>query len=850
MEDGEGRALRGASPWGRRLLRDLVLICGLAEALFHSVATLSAQSEPATTNAGPSAPLVGAGEIGKLVETNRRVRVSGVMMLEFVPGSFFLHDSTGDVRVMLGQLMSLRRGDVLEVTGLPIVSEGRPWLNQSEVRFIARGSIPKPVRIRPEDAVKDRHDAQYVTVQGRVVGYGTYAMRGVTNEVLIVDAEGVSCKAMLPLGTDVRRLFPVGTVADFSGICRLGMRVDESETRYLHVLLHGPEAARVVERAPLLAPAAMRRVLTAGLLAALVGAVGILLQRRQVVRVRASEERFRALIENSFDVTMILTSDGNVKYISPSGQRLLGDPPQPLAPSGLAGVVHPDDLPLILEAHREVLAQPGKSKRVSRCRILVRDGAVRCAEVIGTNCLRVPGVEGVVVNLRDITGSELARQELERSEQLQRRINEFATSLSPLHTEVDILWELTRQCISVLGLEDCVIYLLDEPRGVLVQKAAYGPKNPREREIAAPIEIPLGQGIVGSVAASGQAEIIPDTGKDPRYILDDAMRLSEIAVPIVVGGRCIGVIDSEHSERGYFGEEHLTVLTSIASLTANKLVRTRAEAELRRLNQELEQRVQERTAELRVALAAEKELNQLKSSFVSMVSHEFRTPLEVILSSSNILDRYLDRLPPEKRTAQLRAIRKAVHRMNDLVEDVLLLGKFDTGRLTCQAVALNLTEFCRRAAEEIELASGREGAIRFETADLDENAAADEGLLQHILTNLLSNAVKYSPPGSIVDFLVRRHGPDAEFLIRDQGCGIPASDQARLFTAFYRGSNVGPTAGSGLGLVIVKRCVDLHDGTIRCESSEGVGTAFTVTLPLFDGTRRFRRRPDLKAPTA
>ncbi len=225
-----------------------------------------------------------------------------------------------------------------------------------------------------------------------------------------------------------------------------------------------------------------------------------------------------------------------------------------------------------------------------------------------------------------------------------------------------------------------------------------------------------------------------------------------------------------------------------------------------------------------------------------MVSHEFRTPLEVILSSSNILDRYLDRLPVEKRKTQLRAIRKSVQRMNDLVEDVLLLGKFDAGRMACAPVQTDLKGLCRRIVAEVETAAERDGAVQLRLKDLEGEASADEGLCTHIFINLLGNALKYSPPGARVEFTVARRGPDAEFTVRDFGCGIPAADQARLFTAFVRGSNVGQTPGSGLGLVIVKRCVDLHDGSILCQSEEARGTTFTVTLPLFDGTRRFRRR--------
>jgi signal transduction histidine kinase len=276
-------------------------------------------------------------------------------------------------------------------------------------------------------------------------------------------------------------------------------------------------------------------------------------------------------------------------------------------------------------------------------------------------------------------------------------------------------------------------------------------------------------------------------------------------------------------------------------------------AALRDINARLQNEVaarEEAQQELSIALAAEKEVNQLKSSFVSMVSHEFRTPLEVILSSSNILDRYLERLSPDKLKAQLRSIRKSVGRMNDLIEDVLLLGKFDAAGLNCHPVPLDLVAFCRRAICEIESAAAREGAIQLQAEAMGGDATADESLLHHILTNLLSNALKYSPPERPVVLSLSRHGPDAEFVVRDEGCGIPAADQARLFTAFYRGSNVGQTPGSGLGLVIVKRCLDLHGGAIRCESAPGQGTTFTFTLPLFDGTRHFRRKavPDQTSP--
>ena len=129
-----------------------------------------------------------------------------------------------------------------------------------------------------------------------------------------------------------------------------------------------------------------------------------------------------------------------------------------------------------------------------------------------------------------------------------RILNNLALALLEPSQLEEVLWVVARTAIGGLGFEDCVIYLLDEQRGLLVQKAAYGPKNPVAKQILDPIEIPIGEGIVGSVAATGMSEIVSNTRHDPRYILDDHMRLSELAVPIVHAGRVIGVIDSEHPE--------------------------------------------------------------------------------------------------------------------------------------------------------------------------------------------------------------------------------------------------------------------------------------------------------------
>lgn len=169
-------------------------------------------------------------------------------------------------------------------------------------------------------------------------------------------------------------------------------------------------------------------------------------------------------------------------------------------------------------------------------------------------------------------------RELERMVADLRVLQDFASTLLHHHQSIDdILWDVARLAVARLNLEDCVIYLHDMERGDLVQRAAFGPKNPKEREILNPIRLPLGRGIVGSVAQSGRIEMIADTRLDPRYVPDDESRLSELAVPIYQAGRVIGVIDSEHSQLGFFNAWHRDLFVAIAAMAASRILAARLE---------------------------------------------------------------------------------------------------------------------------------------------------------------------------------------------------------------------------------------------------------------------------------
>jgi signal transduction histidine kinase len=159
----------------------------------------------------------------------------------------------------------------------------------------------------------------------------------------------------------------------------------------------------------------------------------------------------------------------------------------------------------------------------------------------------------------------------------------------------------------------------------------------------------------------------------------------------------------------------------------------------------------------------------------------------------------------------------------------------EAGRLDFKPAPLELTAFCRRLVDELQSATNNKCPVQISTPAEVKTAFADERLLQHIFTNLLSNAVKYSPVGSAVQFDIERDGEAAVCRIRDHGMGIPADDVERLFSAFHRGRNAGHVPGTGLGLTIVKRCVELHRGRIKVESTVGRGTTVTLQLPLFAG---------------
>ena len=255
----------------------------------------------------------------------------------------------------------------------------------------------------------------------------------------------------------------------------------------------------------------------------------------------------------------------------------------------------------------------------------------------------------------------------------------------------------------------------------------------------------------------------------------------------------------------------------------------------------------------RKKLLQQKDRDALKLQFFSMASHEFRTPLSVILGSSQLLltnDQSGDKDKVRKNTLRIQSSAKA---MTQLLNDILTLARAEAGSLACQRDRLELTSFCLNLVEDIDLTNAHRHVIQFISRSNQQHANLDEKLLYLILSNLLLNAIKYSPIQSEIQLILEDQLDDPSqfngrtggiaggvssgiaggiiFKVQDQGQGISATDMPHLYTPFYRGQNVGAIAGTGLGLAVVKTCVDLHHGTITVASNPDHGTTFTFCIP-------------------
>ncbi len=365
---------------------------------------------------------------------------------------------------------------------------------------------------------------------------------------------------------------------------------------------------------------------------------------------------------------------------------------------------------------------------------------------------------------------------LQQKLRMERTVNNFATSLYGQNTTDDIFWDTAKNCIEKLGFSDCVVYQRNDARGVFIQKAAYGPKNPYRREIVNVIEIPIGKGIVGTVAQTGKAMVIGDTSKDPRYIIDDEKRLSEIAVPVLVDGKVFAVIDSENAKKRFYTRYHLRILKKIAAICSERITKYLAEERLR-----------------------------------AKIARDLHDEMGSTLTSINIISKVaMEEMQQEEKMKQsFQKIKDHSGRMMESMSDMVWVinpVNDNFGKLV-----LRMKEFAEEMLEpaRINYRFNEEGQL--DKAQLNLEQRKD---IYMIFKEAVNNIVKYSGAGDVVISLVQKE-TGLEMMISDNGKGFDMTAE-----------------NTGNGLKNMRSRADEMGATLRIESGKEKGTLIRLVLPV------------------
>ncbi|AKQ45096.1 histidine kinase [Rufibacter radiotolerans] len=336
--------------------------------------------------------------------------------------------------------------------------------------------------------------------------------------------------------------------------------------------------------------------------------------------------------------------------------------------------------------------------------------------------------------------------------------------------------------------------------------------------------------ITRAVEEGTTAPLILLTGQTDRETDEKAMRAG--ALDFLVKG-AINPYDLERSIR--YSIDHAKSLAEIQSLNAQLEQRVHERTqELAEAIQQLEMTnriLHEAQLDIEKALQKEKELNELKSRFVTTASHEFRTPLSTVLSSASIIARYKTTEEDDKRLKHVDRIKSAVQNLTVILNDFLSMSRIEEGKVYNVPSVFNLVSFCKENVEEMEALVKEGQQIAYTHEGLQELVELDKQLLKNILINLLSNGSKYSSEGKTINLETKITHEAVTISVKDQGIGIPNADQTHLFTPFFRAQNATNIQGTGLGLNIVKRYVEVMEGTMQFKSVLNKGTTFTITFP-------------------
>jgi PAS domain S-box-containing protein len=530
-----------------------------------------------------------------------------------------------------------------------------------------------------------------------------------------------------------------------------------------------------------------------------------------------SEHRYRSFVQQSSDVIAVVGSDGLLRYASPAIEKVLGYPPESVVGVRSASLVHPDDSGWVWEIARNVIQDPGHSHRFE-VRLRHADGSWRTVEVSVTNLFSEPAVQGVVLNLHDITDRK-------RSEEDERFLSDagalLATSLD-YDTTVNQLLDLA---VPRLG-DWCVIDVVEDDGWIRrAAVASHDPAIARALE-AIPQLAPIGRFSSHPVAVAlrtGTPVVIDEFSKYlqriarslEHFVLLRAIRTgSLVSVPLVAHDQRLGVISFGYLESGRRHDERDQ---SLAQRFADRATLAIKSANLYH--------------EAQAALTEVQRALSLRDEFLSVASHELRTPLTALKGQIQLAERRLQRGQHDAVPTLIHHADAQIDRLTRLVRDLLDVSRIGGGGINMEFQPVALGALVQHVIDlERAAASGR--AIVLDLPAATPTIEADPQRIEQVLFNLLQNARKYSAPDTEIRVTVRVVADAVTIAVADRGDGIPAEDLARIFERFHRAENVDRNiAGLGLGLYIAREIVEAHGGSLSVESTVGRGSTFIITLP-------------------
>jgi PAS domain S-box-containing protein len=540
---------------------------------------------------------------------------------------------------------------------------------------------------------------------------------------------------------------------------------------------------------------------------------------RELISANKEREEFYNFYKLSPDIMLITDASGIFRSVNPSTTRLLGYSEEELTSKPFIDFVHPDDKQITLKEFEKGIKEGYSSINFENHYLCKNNEYLLLSWRVHYN-----GKDGVVyATACDITNERLIEAELKKSEERAFQNEEkqqLADELSLANKELTFQNEEKDELIDELTIIKNKKTLRAEALALAKEKIIV--QGEEKAELIDELIIVKKEKTSRVEALAIAKEKIVVQGEEKAELIDELIIVKKEKTSRV---EALAIAKEKIVAQG---QEKASLVDEL--VIANKELAFQNEEKAKRAN-ELEFKIKHRTKELQESLEREKELGILKTNFVSMASHEFRTPLTAISATSDIILRYYNELSRDDINLRLEKIKKEVLDMTIMLEDILIIGKSNSQKLEYNPRLINLTDTIKHIASEYQLTDPQNRSISYNLTSSDIMVMADKKWINHIVINLLSNAIKYSEENTPIEISIEEEQTGVYFSFTDYGIGITKKDIEQLFEPFHRGENVGNIPGTGLGLSVLKKAIDLHKGKIEIESEIGKGSSFKVILP-------------------